>query len=150
MKFEKFFKKIGTHGLIVKRANGEMWLTGDGVGMVIPSGVNNLGVSVDPDDVFKAIVNSESDDDILKLCDAILLEPDGKANDIVRIFQTDEGDRIGIYNAHYGLTEKRDILTYLEIEKADAKSEKDIERFIVIRKADGTPVGFIAEAFEWA
>lgn len=150
MKFEKFFKKIGTHGLIVKRANGEMWLTGDGVGMLIPSGVNNLGASVEPNDVFKAIVNSESDDDILTLSDAILLEPDGKANDIVRIFQTDEGDRIGIYNAHYGLIEKRDILTYLEIETTDNKGESHIERFIVIRKADGTPIGFISEAFGWA
>lgn len=107
MKFEKFFKSAGTHGLIVKKSENETWLVCGVVGMKIPEGVNNLGVNKDPDPVFKAIVNSYSEDDYLVLKDAILKDPEGKANDIIRVFETDLGDRIGIYNTSYGLLEKK-------------------------------------------
>ena len=140
MKFEKFFKSVGTHGLIVKKSEVESWLLCGGVGMLIPSGVNNLGVSVDPEPLFKAIVNSEPDDDSLALVDAILDNPEGKANDIIRIFETDVGDKVGIWNKEYGLLEKRDRLTYLEIE--DEKTGIT-SKIMVVRDYDGGAIGFI-------
>lgn len=139
MKFEKFFKSVGTHGLIVKKSDVESWLLCGGVGMRIPVGVNNLGVSVDPEPLFKAIVNSEPDDDYLRLVDAILDNPEGKANDIIRIFETDVGDKVGIWNKEYGLLEKKDRLTYLEVEDDKGINSK----IVVVRDYDGDAVGFI-------
>lgn len=140
MKFEKFFKSAGTHGLIVKKSEVESWLLCGGVGMRIPVGVNNLGVSVDPEPLFNAIVNSEPDDDYLRLVDAILDNPEGKANDIIRVFETDIGDKVGIWNKDYGLLEKRDRLTYLEIE--DDKTGIT-SKLVVVRDYDGDAIGFI-------
>lgn len=150
MKFEKFFKSAGTHGLIVKKSESETWLLCGGVGMKIPDGVNNLGVNKDPDALFKAIVNSNSEDDLLVLKEAILKDPEGKANDIIRVFETDLGDRIGIYNASYGLLEKKDRLTYLEIEEDDPDHEDEtkISKFIVVRDYDNNAIGFIAGSNE--
>lgn len=114
--------------------------------MKIPVGVNNLGVSSDPEDLFKAIVNSEPEDDFLHLVEALLLDPEGKANDIIRVFETDLGDRVGIYNSDYGLIEKKDRLTYLEIEAEDPNHEGEtkVSKFIVVRDYDNEVIGFIA------
>ena len=140
MKFEKFFKSVGTHGLIVKKSDNESWLLCNGVGMLIPLGVNNLGVSVDPEPLFRAIVNSEPDDDYLKLERAILQDPEGKANDIIRVFETDLGDRVGIWNKDYGLLEKKDRLTYLEVEDDDTGMTSKI---VVVRDYADDVIGFI-------
>jgi hypothetical protein len=140
MKFEKFFKSVGTHGLIVKKSEVESWLLCDGVGMRIPVGVNNLGVSVDPEPLFKAIVNSEPEDDYLRLVEAVIQDPEGKANDIIRVFETDLGERVGIWNKDYGLLEKKDRLTYLEIEDDDTGISSKI---MVVRDYDNGVIGFI-------
>lgn len=146
MKFEKFFKSVGTHGRIVKRSEVESWLVCGGVGMRIPVGVNNLGVSVDPDPMFKAIVSSPSEDDRLALAEAILQEADGKASDIIRVFETDLGERVGIWNSAYGLLEKKDQLTYLEVEADDPKNEDEsiVHKFMVVRDHTDDVVGFIS------
>lgn len=148
MKFEKFFKSAGTHGLIVKKSEAESWLLCGGVGMRIPIGVNNLGLSSDPEDLFKAIVNSNSEDDLLYLKEAVLHDPEGKANDIIRIFETDLGDRVGIYNGAYGLLEKKDRLTYLEIEAEDQDGETKTFKYMVVRDSANTAIGFIAGSEE--
>ena len=140
MKFEKFFKSAGTHGLIVKKSEVESWLLCAGVGMRIPVGVNNLGVSVDPEPLFKAIVNSEPEDDYLQLVEAIIQDPEGKANDIIRVFETDIGDRVGIWNKDYGLLEKKDRLTYLEIEDDQTGITTKI---MVVRDYNNDVIGFI-------
>jgi hypothetical protein len=140
MKFEKFFKSVGTHGLIVKKSDVESWLLCGGVGMKIPVGVNNLGVSVDPEPLFMAIVKSEPDDDYLRLVEAVIHDPEGKANDIIRVFETDIGDRVGIWNKEYGLLEKKDRLTYLEIEDDETGITSKI---LVVRDYDGDVIGFI-------
>jgi hypothetical protein len=145
MKFEKFFKSAGTHGLIVKKSDVESWLLCGGVGMRIPVGVNNLGVSVDPEPLFKAIVNSDPDDDYLTLKEALLFEPDGKIADVIRVFETDLGDRVGIYNPYYGLLEKKDRLTYLEIEATSPNDETKVitAKYLVVRDHTGEVIGFI-------
>jgi len=139
MKFEKFFKSVGTHGQIVKRSESDSWLLCGGVSMRIPRGVNNLGVSVDPDPLFNAIVSSVSDDDFLVLKEAILPYPDGKANDIVRVFETDLGDRVGISNRDFGLLEKSDRPTYLEVEDENNITHK----ILVVRDFDDNVIGYI-------
>ena len=143
MKFEKFFKSVGTHGIIVKKSDS--WLLCGGVGMVIPNGVNNLGVSGEPEPLFNAIVNSESDDDTLLLKEAILKDPEGKAKDIIRVFETDNGDRIGIRNEAYGLLEKSDRLTYLEVEGEDPNDELETitTKIMVVRNYNDDVIGFI-------
>jgi hypothetical protein len=145
MKFEKFFKSVGTHGLIVKKSEKESWLLCGGVGMRIPDGVNNLGVSVEPERLFDIIVNSEPEDDFLTLFDAIVTNPEGKASDIIRVFETDIGDRVGIWNSDYGLLEKKDKLTYLEIEAEDPEKEGEtiVSKIMVVRDHTGEAVGFI-------
>lgn len=145
MKFEKFFKSVGTHGLIVKKSESESWLLCGGVGMRIPEGVNNLGVSVDPEPLFKAIVNSNPEDDYLALKEAVLFEADGKLADVIRVFETDLGDRVGIFNPYYGLLEKKDRLTYLEIEATSPNDEtKTITaKYMVVRDHTGEAIGFI-------
>ena len=140
MKFEKFFKSVGTHGLIVKKSEVESWLLCSGVGMRIPVGVNNLGISVDPEPLFTAIVNSDPEDDFLRLVEARIDDPEGKANDIIRVFETDLGDRVGIWNKDYGLLEKKDRLTYLEIEDEDTGITSKI---MVVRDHTGDAIGFI-------
>lgn len=146
MKFEKFFKATGTHGMIVKRSDNESWLVCDGVGMVIPRGVNNLGINCEPKPLFKAIVNSNSEDDILTLKEAILKDPEGKARDIIRVFETELGDRIGIYNSAYGLIERKDQLTYLEIETEDENDPEKVKvfKFMVVRDRNNETIGYIA------
>lgn len=144
MKFEKFFKSAGTHGLIVKKSEVESWLLCEGVGMKIPTGVNNLGVSSEPTDMFKAVVGSNSEDDILTLVEAVIRDPEGKANDIIRVFETGLGDRIGIYNASYGLIERKDRLTYLEIEADNENGVTKTYKFIVVRNSKNEPIGYIA------
>lgn len=143
MKFEKFFKMAGTHGQIVKRNKSESWLVCEGVGMRIPEGINNLGVAVAASPVFNAIVHSEPDDDLLTLKKAVLLDPEGKAGDIIRVFETDLGDTAGIYNSRYGLLEKKDRLSYLEIEDDDPGHDGEILKYIVVRDHADEIVGFI-------
>lgn len=138
MKFEKFFKSVGTHGSIVKINDSEKWLVCGGVGMKIPIGVNNLGVEAEPEAVIKAIIHADTDEDVLTLDRAILNDPEGKANQIIRIFRN-AFDTIGIYNADYSLLERKDKLTYLEIED----DENEITRSFVIVSNNYEIIGFI-------
>lgn len=140
MKFEKFFKNVGTHGEIVKRNDNESWLICGGIGMRIPEGVNNLGVSQAPGELFTAIMNSDTSDDVLTLEKAILYNAEGKAKDIVRVFETDLGDSVGIYNDSFGLIEKKDVLTYLEIEDEDSGIDHKV---IVVSNIQGDIIGYI-------
>lgn len=139
MKFEKFFKSVGTHGQVVKTVNNH-WLICGGVGMKIPTGVNTLGAEVDPDDMFNAILSADIEDDLLSLVRAEI-PADGKATDIVRVFSTSYGDEVGISNARYGLLEKHDRLVYLEIEDDNRIDHK----YILITDMKGEEIlGFIA------
>lgn len=118
MKFEKFLKSVGTHGEVIAVTEHEKWLVCDGVGMVIPRGVDNL-LGTESKREYASIVDvisTAEPDDIVRLTRAVMPRADGKASDIYRIFTTDSGlDEIGITNADFGLIEKRDILSYFEI-----------------------------------
>lgn len=144
MKFKKFFKATDARGLVVKNGS-DSWLLCNGVGMLIPTGVNALGVAVSPEPLFKAIVTSEPEDDFLELYKAVIPYPDGKAKDIIRVFETTVGEQIGITNADFGLLEKGDRLTYLEIEADDParEGETKISRIMVVRDRKDEVIGYI-------
>ena len=140
MKFDKFFKMVGTHGKVVKTVNNR-WLVCDGVGMKIPAGVNTFGEVADPDDMFNAILTADIEDDVMELVRAEL-PANGKPSDITRIFATVIGDEVAISNANYGLLEKHDRLVYLEIEDNHGIDHK----FILVTDIRGEEIlGFIAE-----
>lgn len=153
MKFEKFLKSVGTHGEVISVNESEKWLVCDGVGMVIPRGVDNL-LGTESKRDFASIVDvisTAEPDDIVKLTRAVMPRPDGKASDIYRIFTTDGGiDEIGITNADFGLLEKGDILSYFEIvidcdEEGNPVPEdkvKTIKYILVFNRAEEI-VGFI-------
>lgn len=153
MKFEKFLKQVGTHGEVIERNEAEKWLVCDGVGMVIPRGVNNLlGSSRDSEytSIVNTIANAELDD-VLILADAVLLDPSGNASSIYRVFESELGEKVGIINADYGLLEKKDHLGYCEIvipptatyENGEEVGEEKTIKYILIFDHTGKIQGFI-------
>ena len=141
MKFEKFVKRVGVHGKIVRNGD-EAWLICNGVGMLVPEGVKPFGDVKEPNDLIKAILKADVEDDELSLFRASLPYADSKPAEIVRVFKTDLDDEIGIRNENFGLIEKDDRLVYLEIET----SEDNVEKFILVTDRVGDKIiGFISE-----
>lgn len=152
MKFEKFLKSVGTHGIVIERNESEKWLVCGGVGMVIPKGVDNLLGRVTGSEYASVIdvISTSVLDDPLTLNRAVLLEADGKAADIYRVFTTELGDEVGIINADYGLIERKDSLGYMEIkidsdEDGNTLPEEKVEtvKFILVFDRKGEIEGFI-------
>lgn len=146
MKFEKFLKQTGTHGIVIERSESEKWLVCGGVGMVIPRGVDNLlGTPTNSEyaSIVDVLANAEYDDPV-KLVRAVLLDPTGNAKSIYRLFETDLGDIVGIVNADYGLLEKSDLLSYGEIETENIKTNKtETVKYLLVYDHDGSILGFI-------
>jgi hypothetical protein len=145
MKFEKFLKSCGTHGMIVKRDNGDKWLICGGVGMKVPAGVVNLlgagEVSEETRKIVEAIVRADTDDRVQLT--AATLRADGKASDIIRVFG-DGFNRVRIHNADFGLLERADvILAYLEIIQEDDDLNELIDRFLLVLDPAEEVIGFI-------
>lgn len=144
MKFEKFLKSVGTHGHIYKRDNGDRWLICDGVGMMIPLGVDNLlGSGAVSHEIQSTVegLHSSSIEGLAELVSAFI-PADGKARDIIRIFGDRFGDKIGICNAHYGLLDKSDNKLYIvEITNDDL----DDEKYLLIYNENDELIGFIKE-----
>ena len=148
MKFEKFLKGVGTHGEVIEVREGEKWLVCEGVGMVIPRGVDNLlGMNTEREyaSIVDVITNVEYDEPV-ELKEAVILDPRGNAGAIYRIFETELGDRVGIINADFGLIEKKDKLSYLEIEvPATEEGKEEITvKYVVVFDPTGTQIqGYI-------
>lgn len=141
MKFEKFVKRVGVHGKIVRNGD-DAWLICNGVGMLVPDGVKPFGDVNEPNDLIKAILKADIEDDELSLFRASLPYADSKPAEIVRVFKTELDDEIGIRNENFGLIEKDDRLVYLEIET----SEDNVEKFILVTDRVGDKIiGFISE-----
>lgn len=145
MKFEKFVKGCGTYGQVYKRPNGEKWLICGGVGMLIPTGVDNLlGVGEVPEKIKKLVeglIKADTDDRV-ELTRATV-SADGKAKDITRWFG-DDNYNIGINNADFGLLEKKDInLALVEVE--DPEDELIDEKYLLVLDHKDDVIGFIKE-----
>ena len=141
MKFEKFLKSTGTHGIVIECNESEKWLVCGGVGMVIPQGVDNiLGVATVSEyaSIVNVLGNAEYDEPV-DLKEAILLDPTGNAKAIYRVFETILGDKVGIINADYGLLEKSDLLGYGEIETEDGETVK----YLLVYDYNNNVIGFI-------
>lgn len=145
MKFEKFVKGCGTYGQVYKRPNGEKWLICGGVGMLIPTGVDNLlGVGEVPEKIKKLVeglIKADTDDRV-ELTRATV-SADGKAKDITRWFG-DDNYNIGINNADFGLLEKKDVnLALVEVE--DPEDELLDEKYLLVLDHNDYVIGFIKE-----
>lgn len=146
MKFEKFLKRCGTHGQIVNRGNGEKWLICDGVGMLVPAGVENLLGSGEVGEktrrIVEALVCADTDDKVE--LSAAFIPAAGKPKDIVRIFGDNVLDtEVGISNEDFGLLEKSDVnLAEVELEIDDETSV----RFLLVLDRDDLLIGFIPSA----
>ena len=151
MKFEKFLKGCGTYGHILTRSNGDKWLICGNVGMKVPTGVKTLLGSDAPEDpIANEVIKAHTADDVLTLHKAYLREADGKASDIIRVFATNldidlDCDTVEIYNGDYGLLEKKDLLTYLEVEDLpDDRGEcKTLKFMVILNPSTKETVGFI-------
>lgn len=148
MKFEKFLKQTGTHGQIFTRGNGTRWLVCGGVGMKVPAGVVNLlgsgEVSEKVKTLVEGLVNADIDDKV-KLTNAVLMNADGKASDIIRVFSGEDmaGDyiEVGIINADFGLLEKADYnLAQVEVETEVEYME---DKYLLVLDPDDEVIGFI-------
>lgn len=144
MKFEKFLKGCGTSGQVLLRDDGDRWLMCAGVGMKIPNGVENLLGSGEVPEKIKSLVEGlikADTDDKVSLTRAII-EKDGKASDIIRVFGDGLDIEVGIYNADFGLLEKADVnLAEVEIEESGA-DYLDGKYLVILDNADEV-IGFI-------
>ena len=146
MKFEKFLKNVGTHGLVVELGNRDKWLVCDGVGMKVPSGVVNLlGSGEAPEkvkDLVKTIVNIDYDFiETVELTRAEL-EADGKPSSIVRVFSDRSGREVGIINDHFGLLEKSDVNLSI-VELPIQQGYNDTTKFLLVFDEIDEVIGFI-------
>ena len=149
MKFEKFLKGCDTHGSILTRNNGDKWLVCGGVGMKVPNGVVNLlgsgEVGEKTKEIIEAIVKADTDDKV-ELVRATL-PADGKAGDIVRVFGDGLDIEVGIYNADFGLLEKKDEnLAEVEVEDGDIDDPQRSfvgRKYLLILDNEDEVIGFI-------
>lgn len=143
MKFEKFLKGCGTHGQILERANGDKWLVCGGVGMLVPAGVVNLlgsgDVSEKVKDIVEALVKADTDDKVF--LKRAVIEKDGKASDIIRVFGDMGNIEVGIYNGAFGLLEKADY-NLAEVELENDNSLEDTKYLLILDPSDNV-IGFI-------
>ena len=143
MKFEKFLKGCGTHGQILERSNGDQWLVCGGIGMLVPAGVVNLLGSGEVNEktkkILEALVKADTDDKVF--LKRAVIEKDGKASDIIRVFGDMGTLEVGIYNGAFGLLEKADY-NLAEVEIENENSLEDIKYQLILDPHDEV-IGFI-------
>jgi hypothetical protein len=147
MKFEKFLKRVGTYGQVLERRNGDKWLICDGVGMKIPYGVNNLlgsGEVIEKvADLVEVILGADTEYKVM--LNRAEITPDGKASDIIRIFENpNKGYAVGITNADFGLLEKADFnLSVIEIDELEMEYYAGHKYLLILDNSDESVIGFI-------
>ena len=144
MKFEKFLKSTGAHGQIFERENKDRWLICAGVGMKIPAGVLNLlgagAVSEKTRKEVEDLIHADTDQKV-ELKRAMIKDPQGKSGDIIRVFADRDGEEIGIWNADFGLLEKKDV----NLAKTSIMDDElDESEFMLILDQNDEVVGFIS------
>lgn len=113
MKFEKFVKSLGVHGVIHERPNGERWISGAWESMKIPENVtgimakaiSNMPVTIED------YINYEHSAVPCELFRAYMPAGDSAIKDCIRIFKTQDNQfECGIRNNDYTLIEKSDVV----------------------------------------
>lgn len=137
MKFEKFAKKIGAHGKLVK-AHGYSFLVKDDVAAVIPDFALNFYQITKADE--SAVLNNVFDnfdlDDLAKVAEldrAIITEADGSTNAIRRIFCDHNGKEVSISNDAFSLLEKKDSVFTGTV---DIDDDRTVNYLVVIKNQD--------------
>lgn len=109
MKFEKFAKKAVPHAACVTVGNSK-YLAYNGVYARIPEWCGSIGIESNENEELDDFCNyADRSDCEASLTKAYLLDADGKAKDIVRVFSDEDGGKVEISNEHYALIEKTDM-----------------------------------------
>lgn len=111
--------------------------------MKVPAGVVNLLGSGEVNEktkkILEALVKADTDDKVF--LKRAVIEKDGKASDIIRVFG-DMGElEVGIYNGAFGLLEKADY-NLAEVEIENENTLEDIKYLLVLDPHDDV-IGFI-------
>ena len=122
MKFKKFCERVTPYGQIVKLDNCDEWLIGGGA------------ASEEVKTLVYDLTHADTDKRVY-LTDAVLLEPDGKAADIIRCF-----GEAKITNKAYGLLEKGDSNLSVATVEDDELNE---HKYLLVLDRDNTVCGFI-------
>ena len=113
--------------------------------MKVPNGVVNLlgagEVGEKTKVLVEGIIKADTDDKVTLTRAEIT--PDGKSSDIIRVFGgedfTGEKIEVGIYNADFGLLEKRDIF----LAEAEIDEDENTTKFLLILDNEDEVIGFI-------
>lgn len=137
MKFEKFAKKTGAHGKLVK-AHGYSFLVKDDVAAVIPDFALNFYqiTKAEESAVLNGVMNDFDIDELVRVAElnrAIVTEADGSTNAIRRIFCDHTGKEVSISNDAFGLLEKKDSVFTGTVDIAD---ERTVNYLVVIKNLD--------------
>lgn len=136
MKFEKFLKSVGTHGVIFTDADKDKWLFCSNVMMKLPSNVTVLSTTECKAPAFvQKVIDDFYDENChsAELTKAILPYPDSKAKDIQRIFEDAAKNQFAACNNDFGLIETSD----------DAYVDKDKALIVAAGYPDVDVVGII-------
>lgn len=146
MKFKKFMKELGVNGRILTNGD-DRWLVGPHVAMLIPKEVKIVlaNSQTEAPDWFKDVINNDFESNLCRLKKALILDAEGKANSIIRVFETDDGETsIGIQNPYYALLEKDDVLNIYQY-NSSIKDNNHVLRVIAYEEYKPKCVGFICE-----
>lgn len=110
MKFEKFLKSLGGHGVIFTKGD-DRWLANTNIMAKIPD--NMLGVIAEKvtemPDGLRCFIDNDVNNDPCELVKAVMPIADGGIKECVRIYATEGGDvRIPVSNDAYALVESSD------------------------------------------
>lgn len=111
MKFEKFLKMAGVHGVIVNAEDYGKFLAFANAMIHIPEGVNVVtAFERNAKDWEKAVLSNyyREDSYTADLTAATLPTPDAKPSQIQRIFSDQDGGKIAIDNKFFGIIERMD------------------------------------------
>lgn len=139
MKFEKFLKSLGGHGVIYTKG-ADRWLATTTVLAKIPD--NMLGVIaekvVEMPEGLRCFIDNDVSNDPCELLKAVMPIADSGIKDCVRIYATESGDvRIPICNDDYALIDRSDIK---EINRKYDQVERKFEaKALVIREFNANP-----------
>ncbi len=138
MKFEKFLKSLGGHGVIYTKGS-ERWLASRKCCAKIPEtmvGVIAENITEMPETIRKYI-DYDICNDSCSLKQAVMPFPDGGIKDCIRVYATEDGVELPIENDEYAFIDKHDIT---EINtKFVEEDESYIGQALVIRQVSKDP-----------
>ena len=142
MKFEKFAKKTGAHGKLMKGHGYSFLVSGEDAARIPDFALNFYQTAkADESMLLTKVFNIFDIDELAKVAElnrAIVLEADGSSSAIRRIFQDHSGKEVSISNEAFGLLEKQDHVYTGSIDF----NEKSINYLVVIKNQDVAGVIF--------